>query len=140
MITPNHIRVILIELYAADQPSLFILLASDGTINRLGTGSVNNTERDFFIARTSLDIFESLRQKVGPDLLHWKGRYESPERRGTLCKLSVVLKLDDDTETGSEWVYGSDSMGPPPAVKNFVIAAVEATQGWYEEQKEMAKG
>jgi hypothetical protein len=39
----------MVTLHVADEQALVIMLAADGAINRMGTGSVSNTERDLFI-------------------------------------------------------------------------------------------
>jgi len=50
-ITKESIKVIFVELEIDGKPSLAVLLADDGLVNRLGTGAVDNTERDLFVGR-----------------------------------------------------------------------------------------
>jgi hypothetical protein len=133
------IKGIMVTLHIADQQALFIMLASEGTINRMGTGSVSNIERDLFIGRTTPELFEGLRQRVGADLLRWIGQYGDPSPRGKLCRLTVGFQHDDGSEAMSHWQYGAESQGPPPVVRDFVIAAVRTTDPWFQQQKQMTQ-
>jgi len=129
---------ILVTLLVGGEQVLFIMLGSDGSINRLGTGSVSNTERDMFIGQTSPEVFEQLRGKITEELLRWGGQSRSaPEKRGKVCKLTRGFKEAEGQELMTGWQYGSESQGPPPEVSDFVVAAVEATTPWYEQQKAM---
>jgi hypothetical protein len=130
---------IMVVLKVEDEQALFIVLAADGSINRLGTGSVTNNEHDLFIGRTSADVFTRLHQRVTPELLRWIGQYADPSPQGKICTLTVGFKHDDNSEAMSYWRYGAESRGPAPAVRDFVIAAVNATTPWFEEQKKMTR-
>ncbi len=139
MTSEKTIKGIMVTLHIAEQQALFVMLAVDGTINRMGTGSVSNTERDLFIGRTTPDLFEGLRQRVGAELLRWIGQYGDPSPRGKLCRLTVGFQHADGSEAMSHWQYGAESQGPPPVVGDFVIAAVRTTEAWFQQQKQMAK-
>jgi hypothetical protein len=56
-----------------------------------------------------------------------------------VCELTVGFKKAGGEELMTAWQYGSESQGPPPEICNFVIAAVEATTPWYEQQKAMVR-
>ena len=43
------VELIFIELRVASQPSLFVLLAADGTVNRMGSGKFDNTDLAMFV-------------------------------------------------------------------------------------------
>lgn len=139
MTTERPITGIMVTLHVADQQALFILLASDGTINRMGSGSLNNTDRILFIGCTAFELFEGLRQRVGTDLLRWLGQYSDPSPQGEPCRLTVGFLHDDGSESMSHWQWGAESQGPPPAVRDFVIAAVQITEPWFQQQKQMAQ-
>jgi hypothetical protein len=111
MTTQSPIKVIMVTLHVADEQALFIMLAADGAINRMGTGSVRNTERDLFIGLTSTELFETLRPRVGADLLRWIGQNADPSPRGKLCRLSIGFQHADGTEAMSHWQYGAESQG-----------------------------
>ena len=55
-----------VKLLVGDEQSLFVMLGSDGSISRVGTGSVENVERDMFIGKASPEVFQGLRAKVAP--------------------------------------------------------------------------
>lgn len=134
----NPLKAILITLHIADQQALFIMLAADGTINRMGAGSVADTDRDLFIGRTSPELFEDLQRRIGADLLRWLGHYADPSPHGDLCRLTVGFQRADGVEEMSHWQYGAKSQGPPPPVREFVAAAVAATDSWFQQQKQQA--
>src|SRR5262249_33807988 len=48
---------IMVTLKVGGEQSLFIMLGADGSINRVGTGAVDNAERDMFIGRTDPALF-----------------------------------------------------------------------------------
>jgi hypothetical protein len=138
MTLPDTIGGILVKLDIADEQALFIMLASDGTANRMGTGAVGNAEKELFIGRTSPELFQRLRRQVGADLLQWVGGFAHPSPQGELCRLTVGFMYEDGREAISRWQYGTESQGPPRAVADFVVAAVQITEPWFQEQKQMA--
>jgi hypothetical protein len=136
----DDIHGILVTLLIGGEQSLFIMLGSDGSINRLGTGAVDNAERDMFIGKVGSQPFEQLRNKVSQELLGWCGRQLSdPQPQGKVCELTVGFQRADGQESMTRWRYGSESQGPPPEVCQFVVAAVEATDPWFEQQKTMSR-
>ncbi len=136
----DEIRGVMVKLLVGDEQSLFVMLGSDGSISRVGTGSVENVERDMFIGKASPEVFQGLRAKVTPELLGWCGRQLSdPHPQGKLCELTVGFQQAGGQELLTGWRYGSQSQGPPSEVCQFVTAAVEATNPWYEQQKAMAR-
>ena len=134
---PQDITGIGMHLKVDDDLSLFGLLAADGSINRLGTGALNNTEKEMFIGITDPKLFQSLRARITPDLLKWVGGRADQNLRGKVCELQIHLMLANRTEQSIYLKYGSDSKRPPPEVSQFVTAFVEVTSLWYEAQKSM---
>jgi hypothetical protein len=134
-----NISGILVTLHIGQQQALFVMLGADGSINHMGTGSLNNTDQDLFIGKVGPELFEGLRSKVTDELLQWLGKYADPSPQGEVCNLTIGFKQGDDQELMSHWQYGSESQGPPPEICNFVVAAVEATDPWFEQQKAMAR-
>jgi hypothetical protein len=136
----NDIHGILVTLFIAGEQSLFIMLGSDGAINRMGNGSVDNIERDMFIGKIGPELFQQLRDIVSAELLAWCGRQlADPSPQGKTCELTVGFRRANGEELMTKWRYGSESQGPPPEVCQFVVAAVEATSSWFEHQKAMAR-
>ena len=138
---PNieNIAAVMVSLTVDGKNSLWVLLAKDGSINRLGTGAEDNTENDMFIGVTSSEAFEKLRKQVEPDIFKYEGVYSGNNIVGKSCELQVAFQFTDNTEIGSTWKYGTKSSGPPQEIKRFVIAAIEATETWFKEQKRATK-
>ena len=138
---PNveNIAAIMVSLTIDGKNSLWVLLAKDGSINRLGTGAEDNTENDMFIGVTSPEAFEKLRKQVEPDIFKYEGEYSGNNIVGKSCELQVAFKFTDNKEIGSTWRYGTKSSGPPQEIKRFVLASIEATESWLEEQKRATK-
>ena len=136
-INPHDITGIGMHLKVDDDPSLFGLLAADGSINRLGTGALNNTEKALFIGVTDPKLFQSLRARITPDLLRWIGGRADQNLKGKVCELQIHLMWANSPEQIIYLKYGSESLRPPPELSEFVTAFVEATSPWYEAQKSM---
>jgi hypothetical protein len=137
----NDLRGVMVTLDIGGEPALFVLLGEDGSINRLGTGAVDNTERDMFIGRTDADLFRQLREQITPELLGWCGQSRAdPDPRGQVCELTVGFQRAGGEEVFTSWRYGSQSQGPPPEVAQFVLAAVRATDPWFAQQQAMVRG
>lgn len=132
----DTVEAIMIALDVASNQSLFVLLAADGAINRLGTGSVNNRERDMFIGITKAPLFEKLRHKISPEWFDHLGGYDVPEKKGLTCELTIMMKHSEGQESALRFRYGSESQGPPEDVCQFVMDAVSITEPWYKAQKE----
>jgi hypothetical protein len=52
----EDVHGVMVTLLAGGEQSLFIMLGSDGSISRMGTGSVDNAERDLFIGKTGPEV------------------------------------------------------------------------------------
>jgi hypothetical protein len=127
---PTEISLLSIDLHIAEKPSLFILLAADGSINRLGDGPEDC--RDMCIGLTTPEVFLNVRNLVTAAMLEGCGcTYSDPDIRGLPCKLVVLFRTHTGTELGLRWVYGSRSAGPHPEVIALVKTAMELTEPWY---------
>src|SRR2546427_2402018 len=113
MIDPNNITGVSVDLKIDGAPSLFASLAADGSINRLGTGAVNNTETELLKGITDPNLFESVRSQITDDLLRWVGRRADHKLRGKACELLVAFMLANGEEHAIQFKYGSASNGPP---------------------------
>lgn len=136
----SDITAVNITLEVNRKHSLFILLADDGSINRLGTGEVYNKENDLYIGITNEPLFSQLMTNLTDDMLQFTGGYDVFDKKGENCDLSIGLVFADQTQDGFGFRYGSKSEGPPKEISNFVVEAVKITQTWYESQKKMTKG
>ena len=134
--TIEDISVIWMTIKVEGRNTLFLTLASDGLVNRLGTGGVNNTENDMFIGKTNGPLFLQLRSRIDTRWLPQMGAgYTLPEQKGKECELTVGFKFQDGKETCVIFNYGSESQGPPGDIVQFVIDAVALTTPWYEQEK-----
>jgi hypothetical protein len=133
----DTVEAIMITLEIDSKQSLFVLIAADGTINRKGTGTVRNRERDMFIGISQEPIFDKLRDKILPEWFENLGGYDVPDKKGLPCELWIWMKHSDGNESALGFRYGSESQGPPSDVCEFVTEAVSLTESWYENQKKM---
>jgi hypothetical protein len=135
----DQIDSILVQLQVSGRQALFLMLASDGGITRSGTGSPHDRAGDLVAGVTRPTAFRRLVRRYSDDLLRWCGITRTdPRRRGEECELKVGLRRCDGETLWSVWQYGSESLGPPPEVGDFVRAAVSSTEGWFREQQRAA--
>lgn len=126
----ERITTLLIRLKAADQPLLFILLDQDGTLNRLGTG-FDTSRNDLTICSVPEDLLARLRPLIDDELLRFADRrLRAAELAGQVCELALGFRWPGG-ETVIEFVFGTESMGPPEPVLRLVAAAMAATDPWY---------
>ncbi len=119
-------------------PALFVLLAEDGSVNRMGSGSPSTADGAMFIGQTDRSPFQEAIAALSDDMLRFTGGYDIPEKRGVPCRLMIGLRFRDGTDDGFVFAYGSESQGPPNDIAAFVHACVAATQPWYEAQRNAA--
>ena len=136
----NEIAAIMVVLLVDGEQSLFIMLSEDGSINRMGNGSIDQIEHQMFIGRVGPDLFKHLRSQVTAGVVYFLGqRLAAPEPKGKLCELRVIFKYADRREAESAWRYGAESQGPHPEVCTFVVTATRVTEPWFQQQKEMVR-
>ena len=58
--------------------------------------------------------------------------FEDPERKGKACSLEIIVSMKDQT-TGAKFIYGTETMGPPKEIRDFIEKAIELTNDWYEQ-------
>jgi hypothetical protein len=116
---------------------LSILLAADGSINRMGNGRLSDikTEKELHIGAGQEQLFRDFTNRMPDDMLQYAGRYDLPEPRGLPCKLTLLFAGPNESGVGFEFNYGSESQGPPTEIQELLIAAVEITDGWLKAQK-----
>lgn len=119
-----------IELSIEDEPSLMILLHKDGTINLQGRGT-EEIDNNFFIGMQKEGLFAKLTQSITPDFESLLNNiYDDPDKKGKTCILEITLSDGKET-TGVRYIYGSESVGPPVSITNYVKKAIELTDPWY---------
>ena len=114
------VHAIAVNLDINSNPSLFILVSADGSINRAGSGTLEEKEtknRHFFIGVTDPAIFERVRSHLTEATLQRLGqRSQRQSARGAPCKLELMFQFNDRTSGRFEYLYGSESEGPPSDV------------------------
>ena len=130
--------MVTISLEIEQVASLNILLARDGTINRKGDGTYN-IDKNFFIGITDTNIFQNLMKYVTEDFRTLLGKvYDIPDKEGKSCSIEIVLGGENEGN-GMRFNYGSDSMGSPRPVADFIEAAIKLTDPWFYKQKSMIR-
>jgi hypothetical protein len=133
--TLTTVEAIIITIEVESKQSLFVLLSSDGSINRLGSGLVEDKEAGtLFIGVTKDNLFEKVKEEMKEEWLERTGVYNLPDQKGKYCKLAILLNHEDKSISSYEFHYGAESQGPPDEVCEFVAKAIEATEPWYQQQ------
>jgi hypothetical protein len=132
----DDVRGLSITLEINHKRSLFILLAADGSITRLGTGALDNTENGLFVGKTDPAIFQAVRAHLSTELFQFLGgTFQLKNPVGASCKLTIAFQSNDNSFNGFVFLYGAESAGPPTEVADLVRAAVRQTDPWYENFK-----
>ena len=135
MVKQEEVTGLAITLKVEEDLSLLVLLAADGSINRLGTGTVNNTDKGMFIGVADPNLYETIRPYINSDVIRWIGGRADQTPKGKICELTIWLFLPNKQEHVIYFKYGSQSVGPPPEVSQLVSVAIEITNPWYEQFK-----
>lgn len=129
------IHALSISLQVDGLQALFLRIDRDGSIQRLGTGAVDNEEQQLIVGQANPELFrQTLKQLADPLLAHC-GAYDLPDKEGLHCVLTIAFTFADASENGFAFHYGSESQGPPQELAHFVAAALEITEPWYQRQK-----
>ncbi len=135
----QNIKAILIKLDVEDKPNMFLLLAADGSINRFGTGAIENTDKDMYIGTIKEPVFNELQSRFNNSWFEKYRAFIEENRKGKQCKLIIAVQNADGGEAGMQLLYGTDSVGLPTEIKEFTQTAVSLTNPWYTRQQEMVK-
>jgi hypothetical protein len=134
---PDDIRVedlnaCIVGFEEAGQKLLMILLARDGSINRLGDG-LHPAETTLHIGTTREPLFERLLEVVEPDLLRFMGRLELPDREGRDCELTVTFQHEDGRGLLFQILFGSENGAIPNELRRIIERALELTDAFWRE-------
>lgn len=134
MRTIDEVQRIQIVLQTDERLLLHIVLSSDGTVQRLGSGRLDNDE--FVLVKGVADktLLDEVLKSLPEEFLESEGSYSDPNPRGQRLGLSITLMVNG-CEHSLQIVYGSESEGPPDDVVAFVVAAKELTESWYQRMK-----
>jgi hypothetical protein len=136
----ENIAHVIVTLDVGGKPALFVLLSEDGSINRMGTGSPSNSDHDLYIGAGQAALFADFMRRVPEEIFPYRGRYEIPGRSGAECTLAIRFATRNDETVSFEFLYGTESEGPPQEIRDVAMAAVEVTDCWYEKQQAIVHG
>ncbi len=128
-----QIQQLFIKLEAEDESVLSLMLSASGSLNRMGDGSGDPEVARFFMGSSPEPLFQQLIAGMDEKVFELAGRYELPYEGGERLRLTLHFK-GEKLDTGFEFSYGSESMGPPEELLEIVEQAVALTDGWYEAQ------
>ena len=134
-LAPEQVIGVSIFWTANDHPILLMRMFADGGINRMGSGSLDNQDKELFIGVADPKHFEQLRAHITTDLLKWLGYRKDSVPRGRACVLKIGFYLRQGRGRLIVLKYGEDSLSPPSEVSRFVSAASEITKQWHQEFK-----
>jgi len=133
----EQVDAVVVSMEVAERPCLFVLLANDGTVNRMGTGTADNVEKALFVGPAPGALFKRFMSGVDEAIFENAGVYKLPEPEGKLCKLELAFRRPGGP-VGFEFHFGTEGQGPPPEISELVKLAIELTEPWYEAEKQKA--
>lgn len=134
----QSVNMIHIGLLIDSEPSLSIFLSEDGTIHRMGSGTLDTSDRTYCMGFTTEPYFTELKSRINPSWLGYQIQFDIPNKIGELVELSIIFSHDEGSESILLFLYGSESEGPPLDICDFVTCAVELTEPWFKDQKKLA--
>lgn len=116
-----------ITLKYGDRLILVVLLARDGSINRMGDAT-SKADDTWYMGNVQEPLFDQLLEVVPDDLFQYAGRLEIPDGRGTDCELAVVFQHKDGRAVPFEILFGSENQDVPTELLDIVSRAMELTE------------
>ena len=135
MINRQVIERIQIVLQTDNLLLLNILMSSDGMVQRLGSGDLDNVEHELICDTIENCCFQELLKSLPKDFFESVGSYNDPNLQGERLGLSILVIVGGQ-EYCFQIVYGSKSEGPPDDVVSFVTTAKRLTESWYQQLKD----
>ncbi len=140
----SDISGIAVALHINDVQSLVVMLHADGSVNRLGYGRMNESNRDLFIGVSTDAMFRALHSQVPASWMPLLNQgFTCPTGRsedilGAPCKLTITFFFSSGSKR-LEFEYGSESGGLPADVRDFVTESVRLTNPWLQAQSQQAQ-
>jgi hypothetical protein len=134
--TKFDLVTILLEI--EERTSLLILLAADGTVNRMGYGTEQVVDAPLCIGLTDGRLFREFEEIVPGMIFDYQGAYDVKEKSGKLARLRMMFADSRSRDArGFDIQYGTDSVGVPTEIAILVERAVNLTDSWYQEQQHL---
>lgn len=135
MLAKADIEHVHVSLRVNEEQVLAIRFSKSGALNRMGDGSDDPKSRIILMKRVKEPIFDHLIAALSDEILSLVGRYAFPDPQGDLTQLLITLEGKEEQETGFEFTYGADSVGPPEEIIDFVEYALELSDPYWEEYR-----
>ena len=128
---PADIHAISVTVEVDGRVRLFVMLAADGGVQRMGDGALGDDELVLTSSRVGGEAaFAALRDRIPASLLERSRVMEDPEPVGMPCRLTIALAVAGHS-LSTEYRYGSRSVGPPDELVNVALAARDLTAAWH---------
>jgi hypothetical protein len=124
-----------IKIEHGGDPVLFILLARDGSINRMGDGTPSSAGDTLYIGVVNEPWFDQLMEVVPVELFRYIGRLELEDREGIDSTLSVIFQHKDGRVLPFEVLFGSESGGVPLELQTILRRALELSDAWWNDER-----
>jgi len=131
----KNLKNILITMEAGGDNLLSIRLSEDGSLHRMGSGTLNNPDRNLYIGINKDGLFDKLKKSISKNIFKYAGYYSSNEIKGLKCELTIFFQILNEEDTVFNFIYGSESIGPPPELCDLIVNAVNLTNGWWLKQR-----
>ena len=132
----NNIIKIRIDVASEQQHVLSLMLASDGTIVRQGTGSLP-VEKAIFDGVIDKGVFTTLIERLDNQLFDYASVYDHPDKTGIPVVYSVAFLDDKGEACFFEFRFATQTadLGELlPYFDDFISQAVQLTDSWYQQQ------
>ena len=144
--TKDQVNQIRIEVETSDEKSLLlILLDRDGTLNRKGSGFIDDKDLPFVMGMSDGSAFKTLIDVLDEEVLQEDPEtgpsytYDYPDKAGIPLTFKFVFLGEKPNLIVYEFHIGSESMdteeGLFPYFGGLVSKAVELTDAWYNNGK-----
>jgi hypothetical protein len=123
----GDIRYVSISLRVDGELVLLVILAADGSVNRVSDGRM-------YMGKAEEPLFARFMEKVSDEMLsHAGSMYVAPgDHLGSACKLTFQFATAEGQKSGFSFRYGLESFGLPPEIWDLVTCARELTDPWVE--------
>jgi hypothetical protein len=132
----ENLESIQISLDANKRTYVYIRLSEDGTINRMGNGSVHETQPVMIAGRVSTPVFRSFMDQLSDHVFDRFGDLMAPGPwKGDPGKLTFVFRVKTGEVFSVSFSYGLESVGPPQVYRDAIVTALKLTEDWYQREK-----
>ncbi|MEO0898323.1 MAG: hypothetical protein AAFY71_18060 [Bacteroidota bacterium] len=136
MINKEEIDRIYLQWLIEEENLITMMFSRSGSINRRGDGE--NLGGRPAMGRVEEPLFQQLLEALPLDWFQNTGRYTLPDPKGKMAKLTLAFE-GEKLDTGFEFMYGTQSDGPPEDMVEYIEFAMELSEEWYQSQGKKKK-